>query len=445
MKTMTKELSIMKRPMRMLTLAGITAAALALAGCAGSPNSSPKSSDSGSGDGDAKTTLTVSVWNYAATPEFKALFDAFHAANPNITIQPVDVPNAADYEAKVTTMLAGGDSTDIITVKNLTDYSGYAAKQQLLNLNDVEKQVPADKLAGLDSYKFKGNYFALPYRTDFSVLFYNKTMFKQAGVADPTNLTWDEFASDAAKLTSGSGGSKVYGAYVHTWNSLVQGIAAVQNGKDLNDPKDYGYLSDQYDMMLKLQKDGNIPNYGEAKTQKLAYQTEFETGKAAMVPMGTWLIAPLLADKAKGVSVPDWGIAPLPQIKAGGKIVTDGGPTGFGINKSSKNQAAAKKFIEFATSEKGAEAVASIGIVPSYQSDAITAKYFGLAGMPQDELSKKAFAPDTVKPDQPVSPDTSAIGTVLDQEHQLIMTGSKSVDDGLKEMESLVKSQALSQ
>ncbi|AYG02292.1 ABC transporter substrate-binding protein [Gryllotalpicola protaetiae] len=434
----------MKRPMRMLAVAGITAAALALAGCAGSPNSDAKSTDSGSG-GDAKTTLSVSVWDYAATPEFKALFDAFHAANPNITIQPVDVPNAADYEAKVTTMLAGGDSTDIITVKNLTDYSGYASKQQLLNLNSVEKQVPADKLAGLDSYKYKGTYYALPYRTDFSVLFYNKTMFQQAGLDAPDNLTWDEFASDAAKLTSGSGANKVYGAYVHTWNSLVQGIAAVQNDKDLNDPSDYSYLADQYNMMLKLQKAGDIPNYGEATSQKLAYQTEFETGKAAMVPMGTWLIAPLLADKAKGVSVPDWGIAQLPQIKSGGKIVTDGGPTGFGINKNSKNQAAAKKFIEFAASEKGAEAVASIGIVPSYQSSAITTKYFGLTGMPQDDLSKKAFAPDSVKPDQPVSPNTAAIGTVLNQEHQLIMTGGKSVDDGLKEMESLVKSQALSQ
>jgi multiple sugar transport system substrate-binding protein len=424
----------MKRPMRMLAVAGITASALALAGCAGSPSSS---SD---GSGNGKTTLTISVWDYAATPEFKALFDAFQAANPDITIKPVDVPNAADYEAKVTTMLAGGDSTDIITVKNLTDYSGYVAKQQLQNLDDVEKAVPNDKLAGLDSYKFKGDYYALPYRTDFSVLFYNKTLFQQAGLDTPDNLTWDQFKTDAEKLTKGSGANKTYGAYVHTWNSLVQGISAVQNDKDLTDPSDYSYLKDQYKMMLDLQNNGNIPAYGEAKSQKLAYQTEFETGKAAMVPMGTWLIAPLLADKAKGVSVPDWGIAQLPQKEAGQPIVTDGGPTGFGINKNSKNAAAAKKFIEFAASEKGAEAVASIGIVPSFQSDAITAKYFGLAGMPQDDLSKKAFAPDTVKPDLPVNPNAAAINTVLDQEHQLIMTKSKSIDAVLKELPGLVKS-----
>jgi len=424
--------------MRMLALAGITASALALAGCAGSPSTS-------SNNGSGKTTLTITTWDYADTPEFKALFTAFEKANPDITIQPVDVPTAADYEAKITTMLAGGDSTDIITVKNLTDYSGYVAKQQLVNLDDVEKAAPSDKLAGLDSYQYKGDYFALPYRTDFTVLFYNKDLFQKAGLAAPDNLTWDQFAQDAAKLTSGSGANKVYGAYVHTWNSLVQGISAVQNGKDLTDPSDYSYLTDQYNMMLKLQKAGDIPNYGEATAQKLAYQTEFETGKAAMVPMGTWLIAPLLADKAKGVSVPNWGIAQLPQITAGQPIVTDGGPTGFGINKNAKDVAAAKKFIAFAASEQGAEAVASIGIVPSYQSDTITQKYFGLAGMPQDDLSKKAFAPDSVKPDIPVNPNAAAVNTVLSQEHQLIMTGSKSVSAGIKEMESLVKSQALSQ
>ncbi|WP_022882801.1 ABC transporter substrate-binding protein [Gryllotalpicola ginsengisoli] len=427
----------MKRLTRTLAaVAGVAAAALALAGCAGSAGSS----DSSSGG----KTLTIAVWDYAETPEFKALFDAFHAANPDITIKPVDVPNAADYESKVTTMLAGGDSTDIITVKNLTDYSGYVAKNQLLSLDDVEKKLPADKLAGLDSYKYKGDYYALPYRTDFSVLFYNKTMFKDAGLADPENLTWDEFAADAAKLTKGSGSSKVYGAYIHTWNSLVQGIAAAQNGKDLTNPS-YGYLKDQYDLMLKMQKAGDIIDFGDATSQSLAYQTVFETGQAAMVPMGTWLIAPLLADENAGKTNVDWGIAPLPQIESGQPIVTDGGPTGFGINKASKNVDLAKKFIEFAASEKGAEAVASIGIVPSYSSDTITQKYFSLKGMPQDALSKKAFAPDKVVPDLPVNPNSAAVNTVLNEEHQLIMTGSKSVDAGIKEMEQRVKSEALNQ
>ena len=265
-----------------------------------------------------------------------------------------------------------------------------------------------------------------------------------AGVADPENLTWEQFAEDAKKLTKGSGADKVYGAYIHTWNSLVQGYAAAQQGKSYDDP-DYSWMTDQYNLTLGMQKDGTIMNWATANSQQVQYKDVFEKQQAAMVPMGTWLIAPLLADKKAGTTSVDWGIAPLPQIKANGKITTDGGPTGFGINKNSKNVAAAKKFLQFAVSPAGAKAVVSVGIVPAYHSPDITKAYFGLEGMPQDATSKKAFNHDVIKLDAPVAPNTAAIGTILNQEHQLIMTGSKSVDDGIAEMESRVKSEVLNQ
>ena len=426
----------MKRSL--IAVGTVAAAALALAGCAGT--SAPASTASGGG---GSTTLRISVWNYAQTPEFKALFDAFHTANPDITIEPVDIL-AANYEDKVTTMLAGGDTTDIITVKNLTDFGGYAQKKQLVGVNDLVKALPADKIPALGEYKADGTYYAVPYRQDFSVLFYNKQLFKDAGVSDPSALTWDEFAADAKKLTKGDGGDKVYGAYIHTWNSLVQGYASAQQDKAFDKP-DYSWMKDQYDLTLGMQKDGTILDYGTAKSQQAQYKTIFETGKAAMVPMGTWLISPLLADTAAGTTSVDWGIAPIPQIKSGSEVTTMGGPTGFGINKNSKNQDAAKKFLSFAAGPDGAKAVASIGIVPAYHSDEITTQYFALKGMPQDATSKKAFTPDTIRPDGATGTLAAQLQSVLDQEHQLIMTGSKSVDDGIAEMESRVKTEVLNQ
>ena len=200
---------------RSLIAAGAITAALALGltGCAGTSSSSPTS---GSTDG-AKTTLRISVWNYAQTPEFKALFDAFEKANPNITIQPVDIL-AANYEDKVTTILAGGDTTDIITVKNLTDYSGYAQKKQFVDVSALAKSLPSEKIPALSNYKFDGATYAIPYRQDFNVLYYNKTMFKDAGIADPENLTLDEVDADTKKPTKGDGAAKLKGAYIHTRN-----------------------------------------------------------------------------------------------------------------------------------------------------------------------------------------------------------------------------------
>lgn len=424
---------------RSLAAVGAAAAlAMALAGCAGG-GSAPANTSSAAGN--SKVTLRVAVWNYAQTPEFKALFDAFHKANPNITIQPVDIL-AANYEDKITTMLAGGDTTDIITVKNLTDFGGYAQKKQFVDVSSLVKSLPADKIPALADYKSGSAYYAVPYRQDFSVLFYNKKMFKDAGVADPTNLTWDEFAADAKKLTKGAAADKVYGAYIHTWNSMVQGYAAAQLDKSYDDPS-YGWMKDQYNLTLGMQKAGSIMDWATANSQQVQYKDVFEKQQAAMVPMGTWLIAPLLADKKAGATDVDWGIAPIPQLHSGTKITTMGGPTGFGINKNSKNVDAAKKFLAFAAGPDGAAAVASIGIVPAYHSDAITKEYFGLAGMPQDALSKKAFNPDLIRPDGPTGPNAAQIGTILNQEHQLIMTGSKSVADGLTEMGSRVKSEVL--
>src|SRR5687767_7257747 len=103
----------MKRPV-IKALAVATGLALAVAGCGGGD-------DSTSG---GKTVLTVSLWNYEKTPEFKALIEGFEAENPDIDVQPLDIL-ADDYSQKVTTMLAGGDTTDVLTMKNVTDYARY--------------------------------------------------------------------------------------------------------------------------------------------------------------------------------------------------------------------------------------------------------------------------------------------------------------------------------
>ena len=111
-------------------LAAIGAAAalsLTLAAC-GSGGSGDAADDEPTESGPVE--LSVAVWSMDQTPEFQALFDAFEKANPDITIKPVDIL-ADDYPEKVTTMLAGGDTTDVLTMKTLTDYSRYAGRGQL--------------------------------------------------------------------------------------------------------------------------------------------------------------------------------------------------------------------------------------------------------------------------------------------------------------------------
>ncbi|MFI7151183.1 ABC transporter substrate-binding protein [Nonomuraea sp. NPDC050022] len=418
----------------MKTLGVAAALALAVTACGGSAQ------PAGGGSG-GKVTLTVTVWNLAKTPEFKALFDAFEQANPTIKIQPVDIL-ADDYADKVTTMLAGGDDTDVITMKNVTDYSRYSSRGQLLDVTDLAKSADTAKLAGLDAFKVSDKYFALPYRQDFWLLYYNKTYFDKAGVKAPAALTWDEYAKLAQRLTKTEGGKKVYGTYQHTWRSVVQAVSAAQTGGDQLSG-DYSFFADQYAVALGLQKTGAALDFGTATAQKSDYRTMFETGATAMMPMGTWYISGILEAKASGKTDVDWALAPMPQRPGGSGVTTFGSPTAFAVNKKAEHADAAKKFVQFAAGKAGAEAITKVGVVPALQSSEITDTYFSIKGMPTDEVSKKAFSPDKVVLEMPVSEHSSDIDTILKEEHELIMVGDKSAADGIRSMNERVKSEVL--
>jgi multiple sugar transport system substrate-binding protein len=413
------------------------AAALALTACGGGSSDQPAAG--------GKQTVKLALWNYATTPEFKALIDGFEKANPDIHVEPVDILSD-DYNEKLTTMLAGGDSTDILTMKNVIAYSQYANRGQLLPLTDEAQKLDPAKQSGLDAYKIEDKYFALPYRQDFWVLYYNKTLLKQAGVPESKleNLTWSDYATLAKSLTAslsrGDAATKVYGAYQHTWRSVVQATAAAQSDGNLLGG-DYGFFKDQYAMTLDLQKSGALLPWATASSQKVSYNSMFSTGKAALMPMGTWYAAQLLADTKSGKTKIDWGVAPLPQRSSDGKVTTFGSPTAFAVNKNSKHADAAKKFVEWAAGEDGATAIAKAGVTPSLQSQAILDTYFALPGVPQDAVAKKAFKPDQVVLEMPVSDKTADIDTILTEEHELIMTGEKSLDAGLAEMSKRVKNE----
>lgn len=424
----------MKRNVLAAAAAAATAV-LALTGCGGAAGPAEE------GAAEGQTPLTVSVWNYEGTPEFKALFDAYEEANPDIDIQHVDIL-ADDYAEKVTTMLAGGDTTDVLTMKNVTDYSRYANRGQLLEINDVVESLDTENTASLDAFDLDGSYFAAPYRQDFWLLYYNKDLFDAAGVEYPERMTWDEYTETAKQLTSGGEGDKVYGTYHHYWRSVVQAISAAQNDGDLIGGE-YDFFQDQYDTVLELQEEGAALDWATAMSQQTGYQSIFETGQTAMLPMGSWYIAALVAAQEAGEADFNWGLAPMPQVSEGEDVSTFGSPTAFAVNKNAEHSQEAKDFIAWAAGEGGAAAIAEIGVVPALQTDSVTEAYFQLEGLPTDDVSKAAFTPDETALEMPVSEYSSDVDLILQEEHELIMVGEKTVEQGIADMNSRVQSEVL--
>jgi len=418
-------------------ISAATALTLVLAGCGGEDEPT---------DPNAPVTITLAGWSLSTTPEFKTLADGFKASHPNVTVELKEY-DATNYDTQMTADLAAGTAPDVYVQKNLKNFYTYQSGGQLLALPDA---------AAGTAYEVDGKTYAVPYRQDSWVLFYNKDLFAKAKVAPPDgSWTWDDYASAAKTVTTGlkGAGSTATGTYQHVFQSTVQGFALAQTpGADLLSG-DFGYLKPYYQRSLDLQAAGAQPTFGTATTTKLTYQAQFGKQQSAMLLMGTWYIATLLKQRTTGdADTFEWGIAPAPQFDksttgASATPVTFGDPTGLGINpKASKaKQAAAKDFLAYIVGEDAGKALAGIGITPAQVTDAVSQTLFGLDGVPQDDLSKLAYAKHTIKSENPVSKHTAGLQNLLNDTHSAVLSDSKGLDEAITEAQTRAKNEVLNQ
>ncbi|SCL34261.1 carbohydrate ABC transporter substrate-binding protein, CUT1 family (TC 3.A.1.1.-) [Micromonospora nigra] len=427
-----------------VAVSAATALTLVLAGCGGEDEPV---------DPNAPVTITLAGWSLASTPEFKTLADGFKASHPNVTVELKEY-DAANYDTQMTADLAAGTAPDVYVLKNLKNFYTYQSGGQLLDVSDA-----SSALAGVSSaaaYQVDGKTYAVPYRQDSWVLFYNRDLFAKARVNPPDgSWTWDDYVTAAKALTTGlqGAGSTATGTYQHVFQSTVQGFALAQTpGADLLSG-DFAYLKPYYQRSLDLQAAGAQPTYGTANTNKLTYQAQFGKQQSAMLLMGTWYIATLLKQRSTGdADTFEWGIAPAPQFDrsttgTSATPVTFGDPTGLGINPriDRSKVAAARAFLQYVASEEAGKALAAIGITPARVTDAVSRTLFGLDGVPQDELSTFAYATHTIKPENPVSKHTAGLQNILNETHSAILSDSKGVDAALNEAQSRAKNEVLNQ
>jgi len=415
-----------------------TLTATSLIGCGSSGGDSKAQ---GGADSSGKTTLKMAVWDKDKTAYLQPAIDAYKAKDPNVEIELVDI-SSAEYQDKLSVMLSGGsDDIDLITVKDTPGYSSMVNKKQLEPLDSyISKDgVKLDSYSGTaEQLKVEDKLYALPFRSDFWVLYYNKDLFDKAGIAYPTNdITWTQYEELAKKIASGEGTNRVYGTHDHTWRSTVQ-LPAVLDGKNTIIQKDYSFLKPFYEMALRMQNDKVMMDYASLKTGSIHYSGVFENNQTAMLPMGTWFMGQLMADKAKGTTNVNWGIVKYPHADSVKPGTTIGTITSLAINSKSSKKDAAWNFLKFFTGEEGAATIAKTGTLPAIKSGDVINTITSQKGFPTDESSKKALETEKTYLEMPVNAKSAAIEVILNEEHDLIMTGSTSVDDGLKELSKRV-------
>jgi multiple sugar transport system substrate-binding protein len=248
-------------------------------------------------------------------------------------------------------------------------------------------------------------------------------------------MTWAQFDSIARQMTSGSGADKVYGAHFHTWRSTVE-LPTVQDGKNTVIATDYSFMKPMYDMVIGMQNDGIIMDYGELRAGSVHYSGVFWNEQIAMLPMGSWFIGGTIAAEEKGEADFNWDVVKYPHPEGVAPGTTAGTLTSLAINAKSANQDAAWDFIKFYSGTQGAKALAATGNLPAMRTPEVLSVFASRAGMP--EGATEALQTATVRLELPMHPQVGAVEQVLNQEHELLMTKSVSVDEGIAEMTSRI-------
>ncbi|GAA2396246.1 ABC transporter substrate-binding protein [Nonomuraea africana] len=279
---------------------------------------------SGSGQESGPVTIRLGFYAAAGDPADKTmreLIKEFQAANPSIRVE-LEVAPYMQFFQRVRTQIAGGKAPDVWLSDGVL-VQEFAARNALTDLSERIKGVNAADFHGLDLAKdAKGRVFGFPQGAQTPVLFYNKKMFAEAKVEEPTaEWTYDDLAAAAKKLTkdaNGDGKPELYGlrayspGFTESWWPIIKAFGGdiVSDGNSkviINSPQSVAALEW---MRTAMGEGGFAPDVVNTHSMGSPHAM-FATGRVAM---SYGIYARSLTAKNAGV---DYGVAPLPKGQAG--------------------------------------------------------------------------------------------------------------------------------
>lgn len=307
------------------TAASASAAAVTSSSVASSATTAAaRASSASSAAAIAPPTTANTVWWFATNglakeeeDAWKGIFAQFEKENGKLKVQFTNAGND-----KYTAAIAGGTYPDVHepVTKELPSWVAKQADVDMTSYVQKAKINAADYTASqLKKVIFNGKWYGIPWDTSPAVIFYNKTLFQKAGVAEPPkkwgdpNWTWDTFLEAAKRTTTGSGADATFGYSQTNW-WVYYNPWAWSNGGDFSNAErtkitvtDSAY-SDAYQWYADLRNVQHV-----APDSQQAKQATWNNGKVAMMSTGSY--------GTVGMDVrmksTDWDIAPYPTGKHG--------------------------------------------------------------------------------------------------------------------------------
>jgi multiple sugar transport system substrate-binding protein len=309
----------MKRKIMSGLLAGVMAMSI-FAGC-GSTASTGSVSDEANGSkgaaSDASEATTISFWcNFTGSDGdvLREIVDNYNATNTDNVKVEIDIMDYGTLQSKLPTAISTGTGPSFI-LAGVELIKQYKENDMIEPIDDFWDVTGVDKSNFnqnvLDKSYFDGTQYGVPMQYNLQYLYYNKDLFKAAGLDPETPpTTMDELEKAAVACTDeangiyGLGLPVNYGNYVeYLWAN--GGDVVSLDGKEnlLNSEENVKTLT----WIQKMINEGVSPkalDAGEADTM-------FQAGRLAMYTSGPWNINGL---NQLGVN---YGITAIPAGSAG--------------------------------------------------------------------------------------------------------------------------------
>lgn len=320
----------------------------------------------------------ASTWQTVLVPEFNKVF-------PNVHVTFDGVPYAELLAKMMLDATSPEPEYDVLLVDDpwvpqlaeigaLADLKG----EKVAGLTDADYDWDDFNAAPLAAGEWKGVQYAVPVRSNVLLRFYNRSLYKAAGLPEPTPAqTWDEFFSDAEKLvrdTNGDGKADVWAVDTYfvrdsltptIWQSILNA-----NGGSLLDASGAPAFANEIGQK-SLETHKRLLDYAPPGALGHGFSDSLQAFRQGLVAnlfnWGSVYKSTAVDPKSTTLTVDEVGIQVLPvgDVQAG----THRGIWIAGIGSKTSNLEASWAFLQWLSSKQGESINASlVGSFPARKS-----------------------------------------------------------------------------
>ncbi|MDR7870371.1 MAG: extracellular solute-binding protein [Tissierellaceae bacterium] len=365
-----------------------------------------------------KTLLNFAV-QADSTPALDKLVEAFNAQSELYEVKATIMTNDSGqmHDQLLNSLSSKSGEYDVISM-DVVWAGEFAAAGYLEPIDQLlmdKGWKPTDFNAGsMDSGKYKGKNYVLPYFPDLGFIYYRKDIVsaEDAAILESGNYTFDDLIAMGEKY---KGEQETKYAFVYQ-SKQYEGLTCNLNEFTGNWSDIEGGLNYMKQMMDKDLTPEDILNYTEGETHNALLNGE------AVFARNWPYVNGMLQSGEHPVKVDQVGYAPLPN---GGTV----GGWILGINANSQNPEGAKEFLTFIAGPEGQKINAKEGsYLPGFNALLEDAEVLAANKLLTNEGFKNALSKTIARP---VVPNYSEVSDAIQISAHQYLSGNSAIEDAV--------------